>query len=101
MAHWLQTQYPQIIDMAPSLKGKTVVWTIGVSNFYLDDNQDTMNQNYSLGPKNFIKYLKIGFPFEDTFDNFLRHYFSEYTLFLKTNQIKKVRERYLKKHYSK
>ncbi len=56
-AHWLPTQYPQAVDLAPVIPpGTTVVWTIGEQNFGAGEILD----KYPIGLTNILAYRGVG-----------------------------------------
>lgn len=79
MSHWFQTQYPQLKQMAPYLKNKTVIWTIGHINFGKSTQSKEVNNTFYLTPKDYIEYLLLGYEPDEIFDNlllfFTRHHF--------------------------
>ena len=83
MAHWFQTQYPQLKRMAPNLSGKTVFWVIGHINFLESDIDDKVNFNGELSIIDFVEYLALGYSITDTFENLASSYFPNFFLFTK------------------
>jgi hypothetical protein len=69
-AHWFPTQYPQFQDIVDAIpKGATVVWSIGHQNFRAIHEQ--VNQQYPLGARNVIRYLRWGYSWHSIEDNIL------------------------------
>ena len=62
MAHWFHTQYPQLKQMLPHMKGKKVVWMIGKINF-VDGLK--LNDQFYLSPVDAFEYYNLGFRVED------------------------------------
>lgn len=90
-AHWIQTQYPQVKDIAPLLKGKTVVWTIGHLNFRTfkeGEEEDLVNDVYPLSPKEYLLYLNLGFSNRELLTNLGMYYMDPRIVFFKKETIK-------------
>jgi hypothetical protein len=69
-AHWFPTQYPQFQDIVDAIpKGATLVWSIGYVNFRQIHEQ--VNQQYPLGARNALRYLRLGYSWHGIEDNLL------------------------------
>lgn len=86
LANWFQTQYPQYNRLAPYLKGKTVVWTINNTNF----SGSVDFGAFSMNPKEFIYYIKLGFEPGDIIDNLLMNYLDHEVIFLNDDALKNI-----------
>ena len=87
MAHWFQTQYPQLKHMAPKLSGKTVFWMIGDINFSKGMLDDGVNVNGDLSVIDFFEYLYLGYEWKDIFENMVAYFFPNNFLFVKKDAV--------------
>jgi hypothetical protein len=67
-AHWLDTQYPNFVDLAPRIpKNTLVVWTVG--HILFEWAHPAVNMSYSIGIRNAPQYIRWGYSPLSIIDN--------------------------------